>query len=303
MSDTSPAGPAESMGSSTRGVVVRFGHSPDPDDAFMYYPLARGLVDTEGLRFEQVLEDIESLNRRAMKGDLETTAASVHACAYLADRYAVLPCGASMGDGYGPIVVTRRPVSVADLASLTIAVPGLMTSAYLALRLAIGEFAHRVVAFDAIPHAVVSGEVDAGLLIHEGQLTWRADGLHQALDLGVWWRDRTEGLPLPLGVNIVRRDLGDAVMRAIGRSLRRAIDWSMDHRAEALEYAGGFARGLDGGLTDRFVSMYVNELTRDCGEKGRRAIRRLLEEGRREGIIGGDAPPVEPSFVTLETRA
>lgn len=281
--------------------AIRFGHSPDPDDAFMYYPLAGGLVDTEGLRFVQVLEDIETLNRRALgeePGELETTAASVHACAYLADRYAVLPCGASMGDGYGPIVVTRRPTAVSELSSLSIAIPGLATSAYLGLRLAIGEFRHRVVPFDRIPRAVMTGEVDAGLLIHEGQLTWQRDGLHKAIDLGVWWRDRTGGLPLPLGVNIVRRDLGDATMRAIGRSLRRAIDWSLDHRADALSYAGGFARGLDAGLTDRFVSMYVNELTRDCGENGRRAIRLLLEEGRRAGIIVG-APPTELAFVTL----
>ncbi|HZI94042.1 MAG TPA: MqnA/MqnD/SBP family protein [Patescibacteria group bacterium] len=282
--------------------TIRFGHSPDPDDAFMYYPLARGLVDTEGLNFEQVLEDIESLNRRALgegPADLETTAASVHACAFLAERYAILPCGASMGDGYGPIVVTREPVGLSDLGGLCIAVPGLMTTAYLGLRLAIGEFRHRVMPFDRIPQAVISGEVDAGLLIHEGQLTWQQDGLRKALDLGVWWRDRTGGLPLPLGVNIVRRDLGDDTMRAIGRSLRRAIDWSLDHRTDALEYAGGFARGLERGLTDRFVSMYVNGLTRDCGENGRRAIRLLLEQGRREGVIAGAAPAAEPAFVTL----
>src|SRR5262245_6524235 len=190
--------------------AIRFGHSPDPDDAFMYYPLARGLVDTEGLRFEQVLQDIESLNRRALEtpSELETTAASVHACAYLVDRYAVLPCGASMGDGYGPIVVTRKPADPGDLAGMTIAVPGTLTSAYLALRLAIGKFEHRVVPFDRIPRAVMQGEADAGLLIHEGQLTWQRDGLHRVLDLGIWWRDRTGGLPLPLGVNIVRRDLG-----------------------------------------------------------------------------------------------
>src|SRR5262245_39996271 len=225
----------------TQSRTIRFGHSPDPDDAFMYYPLSHRLVDTEGLEFVQVLEDIESLNRRALEGELETTAASVHACAFLSDRYDVLPCGASMGDGYGPIVVTREPVEAVALPDLTIAVPGLKTSAYLALRLAIGAFRHRVVAFDLIPEAVLSGQADAGLLIHEGQLTWRRDGLHRAIDLGVWWRDRTAGLPLPLGVNIVRRDLGEPTMRAIGRSLRRAIDWSLDHRAAALDYAAGFA--------------------------------------------------------------
>jgi len=279
--------------------AIRFGHSPDPDDAFMYYPLSRKLVDTEGLEFVQVLEDIESLNRRAMEGELETTAASVHACAFLSDLYDVLPCGASMGDGYGPIVVTRAPTGVERLADLTIAVPGLKTSAYLALRLAIGEFRHRVVAFDKIPEAVMSGQADAGLLIHEGQLTWKRDGLHQAIDLGVWWRDRTGGLPLPLGVNLVRRDLGEGTMRAIGRSLRRAIDWSLGHRADALGYAGGFARGLDDGLTDRFVSMYVNERTRDCGEDGRKAIQLFLDEGRRAGVIQSPARTGELAFVAL----
>jgi len=278
---------------------IRFGHSPDPDDAFMYYPLARGLVDTEGLQFVQVLEDIESLNRRALASELETTAASVHACAYLADRYDILPCGASMGDGYGPVVVSRRPAELADLRDMVVAVPGLKTSAYLALRLAAGAVRTKVVAFDRIPQAVLSGEVDAGLLIHEGQLTWRRDGLHRVIDLGVWWRDRTGGLPLPLGVNIVRRDLGEPTIGAIARSLKRAIEWSLDHRADALGYAGGFARGLEGGLTDRFVSMYVNERTRDCGDEGQRAIRLFLAEGRRAGVIGEDAPAVEPAFVAL----
>lgn len=279
--------------------TIRFGHSPDPDDAFMYYPLGERLVDTEGLRFMQVLEDIESLNVRAMKGELETTAASVHACAFLSDRYAILPCGASMGEGYGPIVVSREPIPLETLGSLTVAVPGLKTSAYLALRLAIGEFRHEVVPFDQIPQAVQSGRVDAGLLIHEGQLTWARDGMHRVIDLGVWWRDRTGGLPLPLGVNIVRRDLGDPTMQAIGRSLRRAIDWSLAHRADALGYAAGFARGLQPGLTDRFVSMYVNDRTLDLGEAGREAIVRFLDEGRRAGVIPSSAPPGPPSFVAL----
>jgi 1,4-dihydroxy-6-naphthoate synthase len=276
---------------------IRFGHSPDPDDAFMYYPLATGAVDTEGLVFEQVLEDIETLNRRALDGELETTAASVHACAHLLDRYAVLPCGASMGDGYGPVVVSRRVLQMEDLPGVTIAVPGLLTSAYLALRLAVGEVHAVVVPFDRIPAAVQSGQAEAGLLIHEGQLTWARDGLHRVVDLGVWWAGRTGGLPLPLGVNIVRRDLGEATMGAIGRSLRRAIDYSLDHRGQALAYAGDFARGLDPDLTDRFVSMYVNDLTRDCGERGRAAITRLLQEGHARGII--DAPEAVPLFVSL----
>ena len=283
----------------TRPTTIRFGHSPDPDDAFMYYPLGQRLVDTGGFEFVQVLEDIESLNRRAMRGELETTAASVHACAHLTDQYAILPCGASMGDGYGPLVVSREAMPPDCLRSLRVAVPGLMTSAYLALRLAVGEFRHVVVPFDRIPHAVATGEADAGLLIHEGQLTWERDGLHRVIDLGVWWRERTGGLPLPLGVNIVRRDLGEETMRGVGQALRRAINYALDHRGEALAYAGGFARGLEPTLTDRFVSMYVNDLTREMGDKGREAIRLFLEEGRRIGVIGSDACADDPVFVSL----
>jgi len=279
--------------------TIRFGHSPDPDDAFMYYPLGHKLVDTGGLEFVQVLEDIESLNRRALGGELETTAASVHACAHLTDRYAILPCGASMGDGYGPIVVARRSMTPEHLRSVTVAVPGLMTSAYLALRLAVGTFRHVVVPFDKIPEAVAKGEAEAGLLIHEGQLTWQREGLHRVIDLGVWWRDRTGGLPLPLGVNIVRKDLGEQTMRGVGRALRRAIDYALDNRIEALAYAGGFARGLESTLTDRFVSMYVNDLTREMGDKGREAIRLFLAEGRSTGVIGPEACAQDPVFVTL----
>jgi len=280
--------------------IVSFGHSPDPDDAFMYYPLDKRLVDTEGLEFTQVLEDIESLNRRALAGELEVTAASVHACAHLMDRYAILPCGASMGDGYGPIVVARRAADTKDLSGMTIAVPGTMTSAYLSLRLAIGGFEHKVVPFDEIPSVVASGGADAGLLIHEGQLTYSRDGLHLVLDLGVWWRDETGGLPMPLGVNIVRRDLGLQTMARIGRSLHRAIDWSLGHRRQALDYAAGFARGLEDSLTDRFVSMYVNDLTRDCGDAGREAIRLLMRRGREAGVIQADVPEGDPLFVPLD---
>lgn len=276
---------------------IRIGHSPDPDDAFMYYPLGEGKVDTEGLCFTQVLEDIESLNRRAMRGELETTAASVHAMAYLADRYAILPCGASMGEGYGPIVVAKEALAVGALSSSLIAVPGLMTSAWLALRLAIGPFRHVVVPFDQIQDAVTEGSADAGLLIHEGQITWAAQGFHRVLDLGEWWNERT-GLPLPLGVNIVRTDLPEEDQRAIGRSLRRAIAWSLAHRGEALDYAGRFGRGLAAPLTDRFVGMYVNDLTLDAGERGREAIRLFLKEGRACGAIEGLG--IEPAFVSLE---
>ena len=206
---------------------IHVAHSPDSDDAFMFYALATKKIDTGDLKYIHLLKDIETLNRRAMKGELETTAASVHACAHLLERYDILPCGASMGEGYGPIVVARSPLQPEDLPRVTVAVPGLLTSAYLALRIAVGSFRHIVVPFDRIPAAVLAGQADAGLLIHEGQLTWKRDGLHHVMDLGVWWAERTSGLPLPLGVNIVRRDLGPETMGAVGRSLRRAIECSI----------------------------------------------------------------------------
>jgi 1,4-dihydroxy-6-naphthoate synthase len=262
------------------------GHSPDPDDAFMFYGIAAGKVDTEDFEIEQVLEDIESLNRRAMAGELEVSAVSIHAYAHLADRYALMSCGASMGDGYGPCLVSREPLAAGDLARATIAVPGTLTSAFLALELFLGrEFEHRVVPFDRILDAVQAGEADAGLIIHEGQLTYRSLGLHLVVDLGVWWGERTDGLPLPLGGNVVRRDLGDDAMRRLTAVLRRSIDYGLDHREEALRYAIDFGRGLDGELNDRFVGMYVNDLTRDYGERGRRAIERFLEEGQAAGRV------------------
>ena len=279
------------------GREIRFGHSPDPDDAFMYFPLSEGLVDTEGIRFVQVLEGIESLNRRALNAELETTAASVHACAYLADTYAILSCGASMGDGYGPVVVAREPCPADRLREMEVAVPGVMTSAYLALRLAVGRFPHVEMPFDRIPAAVAAGEVGAGLLIHEGQITYAREGLVKVIDLGAWWRERAGGLPLPLGVNLVRRDLGEETMSAVGRSLGRAIAWSLAHRREALAYAGRFARGLEEPLTDRFVSMYVNDWTRDLGESGREAIRLFLAEGRRAEVIPPSAPAGDLVFL------
>ena len=265
---------------------VRIGHSPDPDDAFMYFAIARGLVETGGRAVEQVMEDIESLNRRAVSGELEVTALSIHAYAYVADRYALMPCGASMGDGYGPMVVAREPFAAGDLARRTIAVPGLLTSAYLALRLYAGtDLRTRVVPFDAILDAVARGEVDAGLIIHEGQLTYGRQGLVKIVDLGAWWKDRTGGLPLPLGGNAVRRDLGVEAMRALTRMYHDSIAYALQHRAEALAYAKGFGRGLDDALNDRFVGMYVNDLTLDYGERGRRAIARFLEEGAAAGLV------------------
>jgi 1,4-dihydroxy-6-naphthoate synthase len=266
--------------------TVRVGHSPDPDDAFMFYGIAAERVDLRGYRIEQVLEDIESLNRRALAGELEVSAVSVHAFAHLATRYALMPCGASMGDGYGPIVVARHPMGPSELAAKTIAVPGTLTSAYLALRLFLGrEFSYRVVPFDRILDAVAAGEADAGLVIHEGQLTYPGLDLVRVVDLGLWWRERTAGLPLPLGANVVRRDLGAGTMRDLSRILHDSIEYGLAHRAEALRYAMDFGRGLDAALADRFVGMYVNDLTRDYGERGRAGIVRFLDEAAEAGLI------------------
>jgi 1,4-dihydroxy-6-naphthoate synthase len=262
------------------------GHSPDPDDAFMFYGIASAKVDTAGFQIEQVLEDIESLNRRALRGELEVSAVSIHAYAHLADKYALMSCGASMGDGYGPCLVARSPLRVDDLRSRTIAVPGTLTSAFLCLQLFLGKtFAFQVMPFDHILEAVCSGRVDAGLIIHEGQLTYETQGLVKVADLGLWWGERTGGLPLPLGANVVRRDLGDETMQRLTRVLRDSIDFGLDHRQEALIYALEFGRDLDPELTDRFVGMYVNELTRDYGDRGRRAIERFLDEGATAGLV------------------
>ena len=276
------------MSASRGGKRVRVGHSPDPDDAFMFHGIAAGRIDCEGFEIEQVLEDIESLNRRALRGELEVTAISIHAYAHLADRYALMPCGASMGDGYGPIVVAREPMPAdpALLVTKTIAVPGVLTSAFLALELYLGSaFEHRVVPFDIILDHVERGEADLGLVIHEGQLTYGSQGLHRIVDLGEWWAARTGGLPLPLGGNGVRKDLGAETMSALTRVLARSIAWGLQHRAEALDYALGFGRGLDRSSTDRFVGMYVNELTLDYGDRGREAIRRFLAEGIERGLV------------------
>jgi len=273
---------------------VRIGHSPDPDDAFMYYAIAKGLVDTGPRPVEQVLEDIESLNRRALAGELEVTAVSIHAYAHLADRYALMPCGASMGDGYGPIVVARTSFPCERLRSRTIAIPGTLTSAYLALRLFLqSEVDFRIVPFDRILDEVAEGRVDAGLVIHEGQLTFGRMGLHKIADLGLWWREHTGGLPLPLGGNAVRKDLGADTMRGLTRMYRDSIAYALSHRAEALAYAKGFGRGLDDPTNDRFVGMYVNEMTLDYGDRGRRAIARFLQEGAAAGIV----PRVDVSWV------
>jgi len=270
---------------------IRLAHSPDPDDAFMFYGLSSGAVDAGPYRFEHVLEDIQTLNERAARGEYEVSAVSIHAYPYVAQRYALCSCGASMGEGYGPMVVARRPLGIDELVGRRIAVPGLTTTACLVLQLLLGRegFVPRVVMFDRIPQAVAQGEFEAGLVIHEGQLTWAREGLHLVVDLGSWWLERT-GLPLPLGGNVIRRDLGPGMIREIHRILRESICYGLAHRAEALEYALGFGRGLDRQLADRFVGMYVNAWTVDYGPRGRQAVRRLLDEGAAAGIV----PPLGP---------
>lgn len=270
---------------------ITLGHSPDSDDAFMFYGLARHLVDEEGYEFEHILRDIETLNRWALEAKLHVTAISVHGYAYVADNYAILPHGASMGDNYGPMVVSREPLSREALKELTIAVPGTLTSAFLALRLWLGEFAYEVVPFDRIMEGVHEGRYSAGLLIHEGQLTHSELGLKTLVDLGRWWKGET-GLPLPLGVNVIRKDLGPARMAQLSRILHRSIAYGLENREAGIDHALQFARGMKRSLADQFVGMYVNDWTLDMGEKGKESIRLFLRRGHEAGVIG-HAPQVE----------
>ena len=271
--------------------LIRLGHSPDPDDAFMFYALAKDLIPTGDFQFEHLLRDIETLNRWAMEGRLEVSAISVHAYATVADKYRLLPHGASMGEQYGPMVVAREEVDPADLPRMKVAVPGTLTSAFLELQLAAGRIDDPlIVPFDQILDVVERGEADAGLVIHEGQLTYEAQGLVNVLDLGTWWHELTGGLPLPLGANVVRRDLGEQSMVELSHILRESIRFSLEHRADALAYAAEYGRGLDDDLNDRFVGMYVNERTLDYGEDGREAVRELLRRGVAAGIIPHEVP-------------
>jgi 1,4-dihydroxy-6-naphthoate synthase len=273
--------------------TIHLAHSPDSDDAFMFYALADGRIDTEGLSYVHELQDIETLNKRALNAELEVTAVSIHAYAYLSDRYALLPHGASMGDGYGPRLVAKRATTMAKLSGKRIAIPGMMTSAYLALRLYLPEFEPVVTQFDQIEEVVASGDVDAGLLIHEGQLTYQDEGLHLIADTGMLWRDET-GLPLPLGGNVIRKDIPDDLKRKISKHLRASIAYGLEHRRSALDHAMQYARGLDRSKADEFVGMYVNDWTLDYGERGRAAIRLFLERGVESGII---KTPVTVEFV------
>jgi 1,4-dihydroxy-6-naphthoate synthase len=264
--------------------TIHVAHSPDSDDAFMFYALAEGKIDTGDLRYEHELQDIETLNRRALKGELEVTAVSIHAYAHLTDRYALLPHGASIGDGYGPRLVARTPVTRGGVKGKRIAIPGTLTTAYLAMRLYEPDFEAVPVPFDQIEDAVVNGDVDLGLLIHEGQLTFGERGLHLVVDLGEWWMGET-GLPLPLGGNVIRKDLGRDLMLRVSKHLHESIAYALDHRKGALDHAMRYARGLDRSKADTFVGMYVNDWTLDYGERGRRAVSELLARGASAGLI------------------
>jgi 1,4-dihydroxy-6-naphthoate synthase len=267
------------------------GHSPDPDDAFMFYAMAEHKIDTRGHRFEHILQDIETLNQRALRGELHISAVSIHAYAYLADKYSLLPCGASMGDGYGPILVTleekapREPVAVREwLGSKTIAIPGLKTSAYLALRLFAPEVRVVTIQFDEIFDAVKAGKADVGLIIHEGQITYANQGFRLALDLGFWWKSVT-GLPLPLGGNVIRKDIPRAIQKEVSEILKESIDYGLKHRKAGVEHSMPLARGLDQEGADRFIGMYVNDFTLDYGPTGREAIREFLGRAGKQGLI------------------
>jgi 1,4-dihydroxy-6-naphthoate synthase len=272
---------------------LTLGHSPDPDDAFMFYALAKGLIDSGDIEFEHILQDIETLNRRATRGELDVTAISVHAYAHVHEHYALLTCGASIGEKYGPLVVARESIPPAELPEARIAIPGTLTTAYLALRLAIGPFKEVVMPFDEILDAVEAGRVDAGLIIHEGQLTYERRALRKVIDLGEWWYEETQ-LPLPLGVNGVAKRLGRPLMERVAVLVRASIDYGLCHRAEAVRHSLAWGRGLDEALADRFVGMYVNDFTVDMGERGRRAIDELLARAWRSGLI---ADRIECEFV------
>jgi 1,4-dihydroxy-6-naphthoate synthase len=275
-------------------MLIHLGHSPDADDAFMFWALAERRVETRGFEFEHVMRDIQTLNEWALEGRLEVTAISVHTYPFVQDRYALLPHGASMGSGYGPVVVAPRALTLDELRGLEIAVPGTMTTAFLVLRMMLGDFAYRVVPFDEILEEVKAGRAGAGLVIHEGQLTYEAEGLTKIADLGEWWLLET-GLPLPLGANVARRDIGEERLHDLSEVLAESIAAGLANRREAMQYALQFGRGLDTELGDRFVGMYVNELTQDYGEEGREAVRELMRRGE---AIGAFESPVHVDFIS-----
>lgn len=263
---------------------IRVAHSPDSDDAFMFYALANKKFDTGDLEFENILSDIETLNQKAMKGEYEVSAISIHAYPYISDKYQMLSSGASMGDGYGPMLVSTKPYKIEDINKLKIAIPGKRTSAFLALSIFAGTFEYEVVPFDQIIDKVLAGEFEAGLIIHEGQLTYGNSGLHNIVDLGVWFKEKFK-LPLPLGGNVIRRDLSEDVKKRVSYYLKKSIAYSLEHRKEALDYALGFARGMNTNLADKFVGMYVNDWTLDYGEKGKQAIQLFLDMAFERSLL------------------
>jgi len=281
------------------GKTLTLGHSPDPDDAFMFYGLAKELIPANGFRFQHILQDIQTLNERARRGELDITAISIHAYPYLSHEYALLPSGASMGDGYGPMLVAKQMFSREEIGRKKIAVPGLMTSAFLALQLWLGkaanDFHYLVVPFDQIFAAVRSGKADVGLIIHEGQLTWQKEGLTVCEDLGAWWKREHDDLPLPLGGNVIHKRFDPQVRKTVSDILTASIQYSLDHRAEAVQHALQYARDMGRDLADKFVGMYVNHWTLDYGDRGRQAIRRFLGEGYKHGLI-----PVPPKLEFVE---
>lgn len=265
-------------------MTIRFGHSPDPDDAFMFFAIAKKKIDLDGFRIVHVVEDIESLNQRALRGELEATAISVHAYAYLSDRYMIMRAGASMGEQYGPLVVSAKPLDSTELRGKKIAIPGALTTASLVLRLFEKDFSYVIVPFDKILEYVKAGKVDMGLMIHEGQMTYQEKGLYKVIDLGRWWWDQTK-LPLPLGVDVVRKDIGDETMRAFAKIFKGSILYALRHREEALDYALQFGRGISRETIDRFVGMYVNDYTCDVGQKGEEAIHELLARAFAQKLL------------------
>ncbi len=277
--------------------LLTLGHSPDPDDAFMFYGLAAERIETQEFRFEHILQDIQTLNERATREELDISAISIHAYASVLDKYALLPCGASMGDNYGPMIVATQAFEPTQLREKTIAVPGLMTSAFLALKLYLGtdDFKFVVVPFDGIMDAVREGSADCGLLIHEGQLTYRQEGFASIVNLGEWWYQRTDGLPLPLGANVIRKSLGAEALGRLNRILKESIQYGLDHREEAVRHSLQWGRGMSHEMADEFVGMYVNELTLDFGDRGRAGVERFLKEAHEKGFI---AEPVDLEFVS-----
>ena len=278
---------------------IRIGHSPDPDDAFMFHALTRGMIDTPGRIYEHALVDIDTLNQEAQRGNFEVSAVSIHSYPKISDEYALMNCGASMGEGYGPILISNKEMSIEEAKSTVIAIPGRSTSAYLSLVLALGDVQVKEVAFDKIQPGVLSGEYDAGVIIHEGQLTWSNEGAFMVIDLGVWWNERT-GLPLPLGGNVVRKDLGEEMCKEISNDIKKSIEYSLNNPVVALEDSIKWGRGIDEETNEEFVRMYVNDRTIDYGDDGREAVRLFLEEGKEVGLVRDDFEPRSLEFIGAE---